>query len=250
MKKRNIRSVAVVLMSIVIVSSCSGGDSSPTTTVAPLTTSTSTTTSTTSTTTTTTTTTLPIAPPVAPPIGTVPKKKPVAEKVSGPCAEIKKADYCVWGTYPIDKSATNSTKINIAQSVTQTFTSVTNSVKTVQVEIESPNIGVLVEATEATDPNAVCLQASIVADNGLPMATMAYTAKNEVGVRQKVTSTVDSALIIGAKYSFTLQKGPACATRDLATMAASIANYQYPAKYGSLKVDGQKLSWSLWAVID
>jgi len=244
-----LHTLAAALTGIMFMVSCSGGSSSVVTTVAPSTT-TSTTSTTSTTTTTTTTTTLPIAPPVAPPVGTVPKKKPVAEKSSGPCVGLKKADYCVWGTYPIDKSATNSTKINIAQSVMQTFTSVTNSVKSVQVEIESPSIGLLIEATEATDPNAICLQASIVASNGLPMSTMAYTTKNEIGMRQKVTATVDSALIIGAKYSFILQKGPACMTRELSSMAASIAAYQYPAKYGSLKVDSEELSWSLWAVIN
>jgi hypothetical protein len=61
---------------------------------------------------------------------------------------------------------------------------------------------------------------------------------------------LQNAMIKGVRNALTLQKGPACLSKDLATMVAMSSKYKYPAKYGSLKINGQKSMGSLWAVID
>lgn len=78
---------------------------------------------------------------------------------------------------------------------------------------------------------------------------MAYTAKNTTGVRQRVTMPVINALIPGTKHSLKIQKGPACVGLDLSVMVAMSSQYKYPAKYGTLTIDGSKSTGSLWALI-
>ncbi len=153
---------------------------------------------------------------------------------------IDEVDYCVWGTRPVDKTITNSRGVEIVSLLEQGFTSMSDSMDTVQMEFESRTIGKLIEATEATDPNALCVQVSIASSQGLPLSTMAYTAKNTTGVRQRLTMPVINALIPGTKHSLKIQKGPACASFDLSVMVAMSSQYKYPAKYGTLTIDGLK----------
>jgi hypothetical protein len=117
-------------------------------------------------------------------------------------------------------------------------------------EFESRTIGKFIEATEATDPNAICVQVSIASSQGLPLSTMAYPDRDGTGVRQRVTMPVVNALIPGAKHALKIQKGPACLMHDLSVMVAMSSDYKYPSKYGTLKIDGRKSNGSLWAVID
>jgi len=226
------------------LAACSGKSSTPTTT------STTTPSTTTTTSTTTTSTTIPVAPVISSPSETVPVIKTEGHKTAGPCVGIGKVDYCVWGTRPVDKTITNSRSVEFASVVEQGFTSLSDSMNTVQVEFESRTIGKFIEATEATDPNAVCMQVSIASSQGLPLSTMSYTDKNGTGVRQRVTMPVVNALIPGTKHSLKIQKGPACAAHDLSVMVAMSSQYKYPSKYGTLKVDGKKSTGSLWALID
>jgi len=226
------------------LAACSGKSSTPTTT------STTTPSTTTTTSTTTTSTTIPVAPVISSPSETVPVIKTEGHKTAGPCVGIGKVDYCVWGTRPVDKTITNSRSVEFASVVEQGFTSLSDSMNTVQVEFESRTIGKFIEATEATDPNAVCMQVSIASSQGLPLSTMSYTDKNGTGVRQRVTMPVINALIPGTKHSLKIQKGPACAVHDLSVMVAMSSQYKYPSKYGTLKVDGKKSTGSLWALID
>ncbi len=228
------------------LAACSGKSSTPTTTTSTSTT----TTSTTSTTSTTTTTTIPVAPVISSPAETIPVIKTEGRKTAGPCVGIDEVDYCVWGTRPVDKTITNSRGVEIVSLLEQGFTSMSDSMDTVQMEFESRTIGKLIEATEATDPNALCVQVSIASSQGLPLSTMAYTAKNTTGVRQRLTMPVINALIPGTKHSLKIQKGPACASFDLSVMVAMSSQYKYPAKYGTLTIDGRKSTGSLWALID
>jgi len=236
---------AIVLAGICLsLAACSGKSSTP------ITTTSTTTTTTTSTTTTTTTTTIPVAPEISSPALTVPVIKTEGRKTAGPCVDIGVVDYCVWGTRPVDKTITNSRSVEFASVIEQGFTSMSDSMETVQMEFESRVIGKFIEATEATDPNAICIQVSIASSQGLPLSTMSYTHKNATGVRQRVTMPVVNALIPGAKHSLKIQKGPACVEHDLSVMVAMSSQYKYPTKYGTLKVDGSKSTGSLWALID
>jgi len=237
---------AIVIAGLCLsLAACSGKSSTPTTTTSTTTTSTTPTTSTT-----TTTTTIPVAPVISAPSETVPVIKTEGRKTAGPCVGVGKVDYCVWGTRPVDKTITNSRSVEFTSVVEQGFTSMSDSMNTVQMEFESRTIGKFIEATEATDPNAICVQVSIASSQGLPLSTMSYTDKNGTGVRQRVTMPVVNALIPGTKHSLKIQKGPACAVHDLSVMVAMSSQYKYPSKYGTLKVDGKKSTGSLWALID
>ena len=227
------------------LAACSGSSSAPTTTA---TTSTTTTTSTTSTT--TTTTTIPVAPEISSPAETVPVIKTEGRKTAGPCVDVGVVDYCVWGTRPVDKTITNSRSVEFTSVIEQGFTSMSDSMNTIQMEFESRVIGKFIEATEATDPNAICMQVSIASFQGLPLSTMSYTDKDGTGVRQRITMPVVNALIPGTKHSLKIQKGPACTSHDLSVMVAMSSQYKYPSKYGTLTVDGRKSIGSLWALID
>ena len=229
------------------VTACSGSSSSPTTT-APTSTTTSSTTSTT--TTTTTTTTIPVAPEISSPSETVPVIKAEGRKTAGPCVDVGVVDYCVWGTRPVDKTITNSRRVEFTSVIEQGFTSMSDTMETVQMEFESRVIGKFIAATEATDPNTICMQISIASSQGLPLSTMSYTDKDGTGVRQRITMPVVNALIPGAKHSLKIQKGPACTSHDLSVMVAMSSQYKYPSKYGTLKIDGRKSTGSLWALID
>jgi hypothetical protein len=176
--------------------------------------------------------------------------KPEGRKTTGPCVGAGEVDYCVWGTRPVDKTITNSRRVEFVSTVEQGFTSMSVSMETVQMEFESRVIGKFIAATEATDPNTICMQVSIASSQGLPLSTMAYTDKDGTGVRQRITMPVVNALIPGTKHSLKIQKGPACTTHDLSVMVAMSSDYKYPSKYGTLKIDGRKSNGSLWALID
>ena len=243
---RNMSKKFVIIVGLCLsLAACSGNSGTSATT-----TSTSTTSSTTTTSTTTTTTTIPVAPEISTPTETVPVIKPEGRKTTGPCVGAGKVDYCVWGTRPVDKTITNSRRVEFVSMVEQGFTSMSDSMETVQMEFESRTIGKFIEATEATDPNAICVQVSIASSQGLPLSTMAYTDRDGTGVRQRVTMPVVNALIPGAKHALKIQKGPACLVQDLSVMVAMSSDYKYPSKYGTLKIDGRKSNGSLWAVID
>ncbi len=191
-----------------------------------------------------------MAPVISAPAETVPVIKSEGHKTAGPCVGVGEVDYCVWGTRPVDKTITNSRSVEFVSVIEQGFTSLSDSMNTVQMEFESRTIGKFIEATEATDPNAICLQVSIASSQGLPLSTMAYTHKNATGVRQRVNMPVVNALIPGTKHSLKIQKGPACVEHDLSVMVAMSSQYKYPSKYGTLTIDGSKSTGSLWALID
>ena len=239
------KKVFVIAGLCIFLASCSGKSSAPTTT-----TSTSSTTSTTTSTTTTSTTTIPVAPEISTPTETIPVIKTEGRKTVGPCVGVSDADYCVWGTRPVDKTITNSRRVEFVSMVEQGFTSMSDSMETVQMEFESRVIGKFIAATEATDPNTICMQVSIASSQGLPLSTMAYTDKDGTGVRQRITMPVVNALIPGTKHALKIQKGPACTAHDLSVMVAMSSEYKYPSKYGTLKIDGRKSNGSLWALID
>jgi len=239
------RKILMIASLCLSVTACSGSSSAPTTT-----TPTSTTTTTSTTSTTTTTTTIPVAPEISSPAETVPVIKTEGRKTAGPCVDVGVVDYCVWGTRPVDKTITNSRSVEFTSVIEQGFTSMSDSMETVQMEFESRVIGKFIAATEATDPNAICMQVSIASSQGLPLSTMAYTDKDGTGVRQRITMPVMNALIPGTKHTLKIQKGPACTSHDLSVMVAMSSQYKYPSKYGTLKVDGRKSIGSLWALID
>jgi predicted small lipoprotein YifL len=243
---RNMSKKVIVIAGLCLsLAACSGKGTTPTTT-----TPTSTTSTTTSTTTTTTTTTIPVAPEISAPAQTIPVIKTEGRKTAGPCVDVGEVDYCVWGTRPVDKTITNSRSVEFTSVIEQGFTSMSDSMNSIQMEFESRVIGKFIAATEATDPNAICMQVSIASSQGLPLSTMAYTDKDGTGVRQRITMPVVNALIPGTGHSLKIQKGPACTSHDLAVMVAMSSQYKYPSKYGTLTIDGRKSSGSLWALID
>ena len=118
---------------LILLAACSGKGSTTTTTS-----STSTTTSTTTTSTTTTsTTTIPVAPEISTPAETIPVIKTEGRKTAGPCVGVSDADYCVWGTRPIDKTITNSRRVAFDSLIEQGFTSMSDSLDTVEMDFES-----------------------------------------------------------------------------------------------------------------
>ena len=231
---------------LILLAACSGKGSTTTTTSSTRTTTSTTTTSTT----TTSTTTIPVAPEISTPAETIPVIKTEGRKTAGPCVGVSDADYCVWGTRPVDKTITNSRSVAFDSLIEQGFTSMSDSMETVEMEFESRTIGKFIAATEATDPNAICMQVSIASSQGLPLSTMSYTDKDGTGGRQRVTMPVVNALIPGTKHALKIQKGPACLVHDLSVMVAMSSKYKYPSKYGTLKIDGRKSTGSLWALID
>jgi hypothetical protein len=191
-----------------------------------------------------------VAPEISSPAQEIPVITTEGRKTAGPCVGTGEVDYCVWGTRPVDKTITNSRSAGFVSVIEQGFTSLSDSMKTVQMEFESRTIGKFIAATEATDPSAICMQVSIASHQGLPLSTMAYTHKDARGVRQRVNIPVENALIPGVKHLLRIQKGPACAVHDLSVMVAMSSKYKYPSKYGTLTIDGRKSIGSLWALID
>jgi hypothetical protein len=156
----------------------------------------------------------------------------------------------VWGTHNYPGTVSNSRSAQIDSGIRQAFTAINNAVTSAQVELESTTIGKLLPATEATDPQAVCVQISVASANGDPLSAMAFTVKSSVGIRQRVKAPLLTAMMKGMQYVFIIQKGPACVNRDLSTMVAMSSTYKYPAKYGTLTINGKNSSGSLWALID
>jgi hypothetical protein len=191
-----------------------------------------------------------VAPEISTPAQTIPVIKTEGRKTTGPCVDVGVVDYCVWGTRPLDKTITNSRSVEFTSVIEQGFTSMSDSMNTIQMEFESRVIGKFIAATEATDPNAICMQVSIASGQGLPLSTMSYTDKDGTGVRQRITMPVVNALIPGTKHTLKIQKGPACVAHDLSVMVAMSSQYKYPKEFGTLTIDGRNSIGSLWALID
>ncbi|MFM9132150.1 MAG: hypothetical protein ACKORY_05370, partial [Actinomycetota bacterium] len=139
---RRTRTLLAAVLAASVLASCASEEAVPTTTVAPATTTTST--STTSTTS-TTTTTIPIAPPPTDVVLTVPSTVPAPRKTgNGPCADPEGADYCIWGTQPVDLTVNNSRKATMNTGLRQVFTAVSKKMSTVEIVLESRTIGALV----------------------------------------------------------------------------------------------------------
>lgn len=236
-----------VLVAVTALTACSKKEpvAAPSTTVA------TTTTSTTSTTVAPTTTTIPVAPPPTDVVLTVPSTLPVSRKTGeGPCADKSGTQYCVWGSYPIDDTVTNSRRVVIGTGVRQGFTAVTKKVSSVEIVLESATIGALVPASETTTNDQICVRVSLMSEMGLPIATMGLVTSSTKGIRQLLTVPLATAVVKGALNKMQIEKGPACSARDLATYFAMSSDYKYPRAYGRASVDGKSSTGSLWARID
>ena len=237
--------LAVTLASVGLVA-CGKKDAAPTTTTTAPTTSTSTTT-----TVAPTTTTIPIAPVPSEVVLTVPSTVPASRKTgNGPCADPADAQYCVWGTQPVQLTVNNSRKVTMNTGLRQGFTAVEKRMSSVEILLESTSIGALVPATETTASNDVCVRVTLMTELGLPIATTGLVTSSTKGIRQQITVPLASALVPGALHKMQLEKGPACWLRDLSTYVAMSSNYKYPRKYGRMSVDGKSSDGSLWARID
>lgn len=237
--------LAVTLASVGLVA-CGKKDAAPTTTTTAPTTSTSTTT-----TVAPTTTTIPIAPVPSDVVLTVPSTVPASRKTgNGPCADPSDAQYCVWGTQPVQLTVNNSRKVTMNTGLRQGFTAVEKRMSSVEILLESTSIGALVPATETTASNDVCVRVTLMTELGLPIATTGLVTSSTKGIRQQITVPLASALVPGALHKVQLEKGPACWLRDLSTYVAMSSNYKYPRKYGRMSVDGKSSDGSLWARID
>lgn len=245
---RTMRILAAGVLAASLLASCASEEAVPTTTVAPATTTTSTT-STTSTT--TTSTTIPIAPPPTDVVLTVPSTVPAPRKTgNGPCVDPEGADYCIWGTQPVDLTVNNSRKAVINSGLRQVFTAVSKKMSTVELVLESRTIGALVPATETTTADQLCVRITLMSSMGLPIATTGLVTASTKGIRQQITVPLESALIPGAQHKIQIEKSAACLSRDLATYVAMSSNYKYPRKYGRMSIDGKSSDGSLWARID
>ena len=244
---RTMRILAAGVLAASLLASCASEDVAPTTTVAPSTTSTTSTT----TSTTTTSTTIPIAPPPTDVVPTVPSTVPAPRKTgNGPCVDPEGADYCIWGTQPVDLTVNNSRKAVMNTGLRQVFTAVSKKMSTVELVLESRTIGALVPATEATTADQLCVRITLMSSMGLPIATTGLVTGSTKGIRQQITIPLESALIPGAQHKIQIEKSAACLSRDLATYVAMSSNYKYPRKYGRMSIDGKSSDGSLWARID
>lgn len=240
------RAVTAGALLVAGLSACSKKDAAP----APTTTSTTTTSTSTTTTVPPTTTTIPVAPPPTDVVLTVPSTVPVSRKTGeGPCADKSGTQYCVWGSYPIDRTIVNSRRVTIDSVVRQGFTAVTKRVRSIELVLESTAIGALVPATETTTNDQICVRVSLMSGMGLPIATTGLVTSSTKGIRQQLTVPLTSAVVVGALNKVQVEKGPACATRDLATYFAMSSDYKYPRAYGRASVDGKASTGSLWARI-
>ena len=106
------RTLAFAAVASLLLGACGSKEAAPTTTAPPPPT---TTTSTTTTSTTTTTTTIPIAPPATDVVLSVPSTLPESKNQGyGPCVDPDGAQYCIWGTQPVELTVNNSRKIGRA----------------------------------------------------------------------------------------------------------------------------------------
>ena len=238
---------AFVTAVALLLPACGSSEAEPTTTTAaPTTTSTTSTT-----TTTTTTTTIPIAPEIS--VVTLPVPSTVPEsrkKGTGPCEVSTGTHYCVWGTPPVDLTVNNSRKVTMTEKVRQGFTAVRVSMDGIELVFESTSIGALTPATETTTLDELCVRVSLTTDIGLPIATTGLVTASTKGKRQQIVVPLESALVPGALHKIQIEKGPACASRDLSTYFAMSSDYKYPRKYGRASVDGKSSEGSLWARIE
>ncbi len=243
---RTTRLLAAGVLSAALLAACASEEVVPTTTVAQ---STTTTTSTTSTT--TTSTTIPIAPPPTDVVLTVPSTVPAPRKTgNGPCADPDGADYCIWGTQPVDLTVNNSRKALMNTGMRQVFTAVSKKMSTVEMVLESRTIGALVPASETTTADQLCVRITLMSSMGLPIATTGLVTGSTKGIRQQIVVPLESALIPGAQHKIQIEKSAACLSRDLSTYVAMSSNYKYPRKYGRMSIDGKSSDGSLWARID
>lgn len=245
MKKTRV-TLAVVL-AVVALAACGKKEAAPTTT-----TSTSSTTSTSTTSTVApTTTTIPVAPLPTDVVLTVPSTVPASRKTgNGPCVDPEGAQYCVWGTKPVQLTVNNSRKAAMNTGLRQGFTAVSKRMSTVEIVLESTSIGALTPATETTASADVCVRVTLMTDLGLPIATTGLVTSSTKGVHQQIKVPLASALVPGALHKIQVEKGPACWLRDLSTYVAMSSNYKYPRKYGRLSIDGKSSDGSVWARID
>ena len=238
--------LALVLASVGLVA-CGKKEAVPTTTTSS---STSTSTSTTSTVA-PTTTTIPIAPLPTDVELTVPSTVPASRKTgNGPCEDAEGAQYCVWGTQPVQLTVNNSRKVSLNTGLRQGFTAVQKRMTVVEMLLESTSIGALVPATETTASNDVCVRVTLMTELGLPIATTGLVTSSTKGIRQQIKVPLASALVPGALHKIQVEKGPACWLRDLSTYVAMSSNYKYPRKYGRMSIDGKSSDGSLWARVD
>ena len=238
---------AFVTAVVLLLPACGSSEAEPTTTTAaPTTTSTTSTT-----TTTTTTTTIPIAPEISVVTLPVPSTVPESRKKGiGPCEDPSGAQYCIWGTPPVDLTVNNSRKVTMTEKLRQGFTAVGKSIDTIELLLESTSIGALTPASETTTLDELCVRVSLTTDIGLPIATTGLVTASTKGRRQQIVVPLESALVPGALHKIQIEKGPACASRDLSTYFAMSTDYKYPRKYGRASVDGKSSDGSLWARID
>lgn len=242
------RTLAFAAVASLLLGACGSKEAAPTTTAPPPPT---TTTSTTTTSTTTTTTTIPIAPPATDVVLSVPSTLPESKKQGyGPCVDPDGAQYCIWGTQPVELTVNNSRKVTMNEKVRQGFTPVGKSVDTIELLLESTSIGALTPASDTTTLDEICVRVSLTTDIGLPIATTGLVTASTKGKRQQIIVPLETALVPGALHKVQIEKGPACLTRDLSTYFAMSTNYKYPRKYGRASVDGKASDGSLWARID
>lgn len=245
---RSTRTALAVILSVASLTSCGKKDAAPTTTTTavPTTTSTSTTT-----TVPPTTTTIPVAPLPTDVELTVPSTVPASRVTgNGPCADPGDAQYCVWGTQPVQLTVNNSRKVTMNTGLRQGFTAVAKQMTSVDLLLESTSIGALVPATETTATSDVCVRVTLMTELGLPIATTGLVTSSTKGIRQLLKVPLASALVPGALHKVQVEKGPACWLRDLSTYVAMSSNYKYPRKYGRMSIDGKSSDGSLWARID
>ena len=244
---KSVRTALVGLMVVTALASCGKKEAAPTTTTEPATTTTSTTTTTVA----PTTTTIPVAPLPTDVELTVPSTVPASRKTgNGPCMDPDGAQYCVWGTQPVQLTVNNSRKAVMNTGLRQGFTAVAKRMTVVEILLESTSIGALVPATETTAASDVCVRVTLMTELGLPIATTGLVTSSTKGIRQQLRVPLASALVPGALHKIQIEKGPACWLRDLSTYVAMSSNYKYPRKYGRMSIDGKSSNGSLWARID
>jgi hypothetical protein len=176
-------------------------------------------------------------------------KVPRAKLAAGECEYPEGSHYCIWGTEPLDLVVNNSSIATVQQTVAQTFTAVTDEISMVELQLQTSDIGELVLLNQLQSPNIACVSVHLMSESGLRIASASYGDAGGAGRLQQIEVPLNASLVVGRKFQLQIAKEPACVSRLLAVRIATASAWRYPKASGTLFLDSETITGSLWARI-
>ncbi len=176
-------------------------------------------------------------------------KVPRAKLAAGECEYPEGSHYCIWGTEPLDLVVNNSSIATVQQTVAQTFTAVTDEISMVELQLQTSDIGELVLLNQLQSPNIACVSVHLMSESGLRIASASYGDAGGAGRLQQIEVPLNASLVVGWKFQLQIAKEPACVSRLLAVRIATASAWRYPKASGTLFLDSETITGSLWARI-